>query len=169
MKKERIVITLKNVTVNYPNLSEPRAIEEGGQAFYSCMVSFEKKSENTKKIMAEVEKIIKNEKLPTNCRKLLRDGKEERPDNPKLENSYFFNTKSKYKPACWGKNGNLIDNSEIQGSDTCNISIVLYSYSHLGNSGVAAGLQSLQKVKSGDREYTNTDCPFEIIEDEDLI
>ena len=107
MENSTKVITGK-VRFSYANVFEPTAMQDGQTPKYNVSIIISKSDTKTveaikKAIEAAKEagksKIAdKNGKIPVNLKTPLRDGDEERPDDPAYENSYFINANSERKP-----------------------------------------------------------------------
>lgn len=88
----------------------------------------------------------------------LRDGDEERPDDPAYEGAYFINASSKRQPGIVkpgvvnGKNAAvaITDENEFYSGCYGYASVNFYGYAKNGNKGVAAGLNNVLKTKDGE-------------------
>lgn len=88
----------------------------------------------------------------------LRDGDEERPDDPAYEGAYFINASSKMQPGIVkpgvvnGKNAAvaITDENEFYSGCYGYASVNFYGYAKNGNKGVAAGLNNVLKTKDGE-------------------
>ena len=81
----------------------------------------------------------------------LRDGDEERPEDPAYRNSYFINANSTRKPKCFDQDGNeIIDGSELYSGIYAKVMLNFYAFNVNGNRGIAAGFQGLKKVRDGE-------------------
>ncbi len=108
-------------------------------------------------------------KLPKFKNETLRDGDEERDEDPNFANSYFFNASSKLKPAVVNGQGAPIFSAEgFYSGCEGRISVNLYPYAASGNKGIGAGLNNLQCLIQGERMGggASAKADFEI-EDED--
>ena len=87
------------VRLSYEHLWEPAAIEEGQEKKYSASFIIPK---SDKKTLAKIKKAIELAKengktskwggvIPKNLKTPLRDGDEERPDDPAYKDAYFIN------------------------------------------------------------------------------
>lgn len=98
-------------------------------------------------------------KLPKSFRKPVRDGDEEladgtkkEKDRPLLEGCYFINTTSKNQPAIVDRAGKeILKSSDVYSGAFYRFEINFYPYETKGNTGVAAGLNAIQKIGDGER------------------
>lgn len=108
----------------------------------------------------------KAKKLP------MRDGDKEREDEAYAE-SFFLNANSNNRPGMVDKKVQpILDPKEIKSGDWGNVSLNFYPFSVNGNSGVAVGLNHVQKVKDGEplgSVSSATDDFDEIDFDEDIL
>lgn len=101
----------------------------------------------------------------------LRDGDEEREDAAYAD-SYFFNANKKEKqgrPGLVDRNKQqILDLKEIKSGDWGCVSLNFYPFNVNGNSGVAVGLNHVQKVKDGEPlgSVSNAEDDFEKFEDD---
>lgn len=151
------IITGK-VRFSYCNVFEPRAAAEGQEPKYSVCIMIPK---SDKKTLAAIEKAIEEAKqegkekwggkIPAKLNTPLRDGDEERPDQPEFRGHYFLNASSKFKPGLVDKQLNpIIDREEFYSGVYGRASINFYAYNVSGNRGIAAGLNNLQKLSDGE-------------------
>ena len=93
----------------------------------------------------------KNGRIPSNIKVPLRDGDDERSDDPAFADSYFINATSLEKPG-------IVDRKRIPLTDPLSIysgcyiraSVNLYPFNANGNRGIAAGLSNIQFWEDGD-------------------
>lgn len=146
------------VRFSYANVFEPRAVEEGQEPKYSVSILIPKTDTQT---LAKIEKAIEaakaqglslwGGKVPPNLKLPLRDGDEDRPDDPAYAGHYFINATSKSKPGIVDANLNpILDSTEFYSGCYGRASINFYPFNKAGNKGVAAGLNNLQKLADGD-------------------
>jgi hypothetical protein len=155
------VITGK-VRFSFLHVFEPHSIEEGNEKKYSAAILIPKKDVDT---VRDVEAAIKaateqgKEKFgKVFDRKLktpLRDGDEERPDDPSYEGHWFLNASSAMnsKPTIVARDAKTILTSADEFYSGCygRASLNFYPFSKNGNAGVAAGLNNLMKLSEGER------------------
>lgn len=144
----------------YANVFEAVAMNEGETPKYSVCILIPKTDTQTiDKINKAVEaakqagkaKIAdKNGKIPSTLKTPLRDGDEERGDDPAFEGMYFINANSSRKPSIVDADLNPIMNKdEFYSGCWGRASINFYAY-NVQSKGVAAGLNNLQKLEDGE-------------------
>ena len=151
------VVTGK-VRLSYVHIFTPTAIADGQEPKYSVSVLIKKSDKETlKKIKAAVEAAKQlgtsqwGGKIPANLKTPLRDGDEERPDQPEYAGHYFLNASSKQKPGVVDKQLNaILDSTEVYSGCYGRVSINFYPFNQAGNKGVACGLNNVQKLEDGD-------------------
>lgn len=188
------VITGK-VRLSYVHIFEPRP-DDNGDEKYSCSILIPKDDKETlRKIKAAVEAAIEQGKtskwggkIPANLKKPLRDGDNERPDDPAYAGHYFLNATSKTKPGIAkpigkGPDGKtkfqeITDSTEVYSGCYARVSINFYPFDAKGNRGVAAGLNNIVKVQDGEflggrasiqDEFADEDFDDVIDDDEDWM
>jgi len=160
---------------SYVNLAEPKCAPGSTEAKYGLSLIIPKSNKKTlKAIKAAIEAAIelgtqkhgknfKAKKLP------LRDGDEEREDAA-YKDSFFLNANSKNRPGMVDKKVQpILDPKEIKSGDWGNVSLNFYPFNVNGNSGVAVGLNHVQKVKDGEPlgSQTNAADEFDEVEFDD--
>lgn len=160
MENSTKVITGK-VRFSYANVFEPTAMQDGQTPKYNVSIIISKSDTKTveaikKAIEAAKEagksKIAdKNGKIPVNLKTPLRDGDEERPDDPAYENSYFINANSERKPGIVDRDLNpIMSRDDFYSGCYGRASINFYAFS-VNSKGIACGLNNLQKLEDGER------------------
>lgn len=160
MENSTKVITGK-VRFSYVNVFEPTAMQDGQTPKYNVSIIISKSDTKTveaikKAIEAAKEagksKIAdKNGKIPVNLKTPLRDGDEERPDDPTYENSYFINANSERKPGIVDRDLNpIMSRDDFYSGCYGRASINFYAFS-VNSKGIACGLNNLQKLEDGER------------------
>ena len=160
MENSTKVITGK-VRFSYANVFEPTAMQDGQTPKYNVSIIISKSDTKTveaikKAIEAAKEagksKIAdKNGKIPVNLKTPLRDGDEERPDDPAYENSYFINANSERKPGIVDRDLNpIMSRDDFYSGCYGRASINFYAFS-VNLKGIACGLNNLQKLEDGER------------------
>lgn len=160
MENSTKVITGK-VRFSYANVFEPTAMQDGQTPKYNVSIIISKSDTKTveaikKAIEAAKEagksKIAdKNGKIPVNLKTPLRDGDEERPDDPAYENSYFINANSERKPGIVGRDLNpIMSRDDFYSGCYGRASINFYAF-NVNSKGIACGLNNLQKLEDGER------------------
>ena len=146
------------VRFSYVNVFEPRAMVEGQEPKYSICILIRKDDKKTLDAYYKAIEQAKEEgkdrwggKIPANLRTPLRDGDEERPDQPEFRGHYFLNASSKFKPGIVDRNLDpILDDDEFYSGCYGRVSLNLYAYSVSGNRGIAAGLNAIQKLSDGE-------------------
>lgn len=160
MENSTKVITGK-VRFSYANVFEPTAMQDGQIPKYNVSIIISKSDTKTveaikKAIEAAKEagksKIAdKNGKIPVNLKTPLRDGDEERPDDPTYKNSYFINANSERKPGIVDRDLNpIMSRDDFYSGCYGRASINFYAFS-VNSKGIACGLNNLQKLEDGER------------------
>lgn len=96
-----------------------------------------------------------NGKVPKDLYLPVRDGDSELEDGKKTDKDYtghyFFNCSSGNKPGIVDAEGQpILDASEIYSGMFARLILNFYPYNTKGNSGVAAGLNGVQKIRDGE-------------------
>lgn len=160
MENSTKVITGK-VRFSYANVFEPTAMQDDQTPKYNVSIIISKSDTKTveaikKAIEAAKEagksKIAdKNGKIPVNLKTPLRDGDEERPDDPTYENSYFINANSERKPGIVDRDLNpIMSRDDFYSGCYGRASINFYAF-NVNSKGIACGLNNLQKLEDGER------------------
>lgn len=144
----------------YANVFEPAAMNEGETPKYGVTILIPKSDTKTlDKIKKAIEaakvagksKIAdKNGKIPSTLKTPLRDGDEERGDDPAFEGMMFINANSMRKPSIVDKELNpIMDKAEFYSGCYGRASIVFYAFD-VKSKGIACGLNNLQKLEDGE-------------------
>lgn len=144
----------------YAHVFEPSAVNEGDDPKYSVCLLIPKEDEATlKKIENAVKAAIelgkskladKNGRVPSSIKLPLRDGDDERGDDPAFAGCYFINANSTRKPSIVDKDLNpIMSKDEFYSGCYGRASINFYAYS-VQSKGIAAGLNNLQKLADGE-------------------
>lgn len=169
------VVTGK-VRFSYCHLLKPAAVQDGQDPKYSVSIIIPKDDTKTlSKIRAAIEAATNEAKadkfggkIPAKLQTPLRDGDEDRPDDPAYEGSYFINCSSVSKPGVVDKNLNpILDEEEIYSGCYGRVSINFYGYNVSGNKGIAAGLNNAQKLADGE-PLGNKSRPEDDFDDEEF-
>lgn len=153
------VITGK-VRFCYVNVFEPTAMNEGDTPKYNICILIPKSDTATiDKIKKAIEaakeagkaKLAdKNGRIPANLKLPLRDGDEERPDDPAFEGHYFINANSMRQPSIVDRSLNpIMSRDEFYSGCYGRASINFYAF-NVSSKGIAAGLNNLQKLEDGE-------------------
>ena len=144
----------------YTNVFEPVAMNEGENPKYSICILIPKtdtktidainKAVEAAKIAGKAKIADKNGKIPSNIKLPLRDGDDERGDDPAFEGMYFINANSNRKPSIVDKELNpIMDKEEFYSGCYGRASINFYAF-NVQSKGIAAGLNNLQKLEDGE-------------------
>lgn len=153
------VITGK-VRFCYANVFEPTAMNDGETPKYNICILIPKTDTKTiEKINKAIEaakqvgkaKLAdKNGRIPSNIKTPLRDGDDERGDDPAFEGMYFLNANSTRRPSIVDKELNpIMEKGEFYSGCYGRASINFYAF-NVQSKGIAAGLNNLQKLEDGE-------------------
>lgn len=159
MASSTSVITGK-VRFCYCSVFEPSAMSEGDTPKYNVCILIPKSDTKTvAKIKAAIEaakeagkaKLVdKKGNIPSNLKTPLRDGDDERADDPAFEGMYFLNASTLRKPGIVDRDLNgIMDRSEFYSGCYGRASLNFYAY-NVQSKGIAAGLNNLQKLADGE-------------------
>ena len=159
MEQPTKVITGK-VRFCYANVFEPTALNEGETPKYSvCIVIPKSDTKTIEKINKAIEaakqvgkaKLAdKNGRIPSTVKTPLRDGDEERSDDPVFENCYFINANSTRKPTIVNKDLEpIMERDEFYSGCYGRAAITFFAF-NVQSKGIAAGLSNLQKLEDGE-------------------
>ena len=157
---ESTKIVTGKVRFCYANVFEPTAMNDGDTPKYNICILIPKSDEKTvnaikKAIEAAKQagkaKIAdKSGKIPSTLKTPLRDGDEERGDDPTFENMFFINANTTRKPTIVDKDLNpIMSKEEFYSGCYGRASINFYAY-NVSSKGIAAGLNNLQKLEDGE-------------------
>lgn len=144
----------------YVNVFEPTAMNEGDTPKYNICVLIPKSDTATidkiKKAIEAAKEVgkaklaDKNGRIPANLKLPLRDGDEERPDDPAFEDHYFINSNSMRQPSVVDRSLNpIMSRDEFYSGCYGRVSINFYAF-NASSKGIAAGLNNLQKLEDGE-------------------
>lgn len=144
----------------YVNVFEPTAMNEDDTPKYNICILIPKDDAKTiEKINKAIEaakqagkaKLAdKNGRIPANLKLPLRDGDEERPDDPAFEDHYFINANSMRQPSIVDRSLNpIMSRDEFYSGCYGRASINFYAF-NVSSKGIAAGLNNLQKLEDGE-------------------
>lgn len=172
--KDTKVIT-GEIRLSYAHLFTPYAHEAGQEEKYSTAILIPKSDKKTltaiKKAVDAAKEAGKSKwggKIPANLKTPLRDGDEERPDQPEYAGHYFLNASSKTKPGVVDKHLNpIMDSEEVYSGCYARVSINFYAFNTAGNKGVACGLNNVQKLRDGDYlgGRSRAEDDFDVVDD----
>jgi hypothetical protein len=186
-EKDTKVIT-GEVRLSYAHVWEPKDDDEG-IPWYQTSVLVPKDDEKT---IAAINRAVEAAKLEGKAKKWngkmpaasllklpLRDGDEEKPEDPAYAGMYFFNCKSKTQPEIVkyvGKNADksnkfekITDTTEVYSGCYVRLSLNFYPFSGKSN-GIAVGLNNIIKVRDGEAfsGTTNAADDFADVEFDDM-
>ena len=144
----------------YVNVFEPTALNDGDTPKYNICILIPKSDTKTLEAVRnaiEAAKTVgkskiadKNGKIPSTLKTPLRDGDEERSDDPAYEGMMFINANSTRKPSIVDKDLNpIMSQEEFYSGCYGRASINFYAF-NVQSKGIAAGLQNLQKLEDGE-------------------
>jgi len=150
------VITPK-FRVSYPNVFRARKNDLSGKDEYSVVALFAK-GENLSMLKAAAQAAAKEkwgDKMPKNLRSPFRDQGEREKDGKLPEGleagAIFINLKSQQRPGLVdGNRQAIIDENDLYAGCYARAQVRAYAYEQKGNTGVAFGLQNLQKMGEGE-------------------
>lgn len=159
MENSTKVVTGK-VRFCYANVFEATVMNDGDTPKFNVCILIPKDDEKT---VSAIQKAIeaakiagkslladKTGKIPSTIKVPLRDGDEERGDDPAFEGMYFINANSNRKPAIVDKNLNpIMSKEEFYSGCYGRVSINFYAFNKQSK-GIAAGLNNLQKLEDGE-------------------
>ena len=144
----------------YVNVFEPTALNDGDTPKYNICILIPKSDTKTLEAIrnaveaaktAGKSKIAdKNGKIPSTIKLPLRDGDEERSDDPAYEGMMFINANSTRKPTVVDKDLNpIMSQEEFYSGCYGRASINFYAF-NVQSTGSAAGRQNLQQLEDGE-------------------
>ena len=161
MENSTKVVTGK-VRFCFCHVFEPSAMEgqpEESAKYSVCVIIPKSDTQTIEKIKKAIEaaKTVgkskladKNGKIPSTIKLPLRDGDEEREDDPAYEGMYFINASTTRKPSIVDKDLNpIMSQDEFYSGCYGRASINFYAF-NVNSKGIAAGLNNLQKLKDGE-------------------
>lgn len=159
MENSTKVVTGK-VRFCYANVFEPVAMNDGETPKYSVCILIPKTDTKTldainkaieaAKIAGKAKIADKNGRIPSTLKSPLRDGDDERSDDPAFKGMMFINANSNRKPAIVDKSLNeIMSRDEFYSGCYGRVSLNFYAF-NVQSKGIAAGLQNLQKLEDGE-------------------
>jgi len=152
------VVTSADVRFSYLHAFEPREGLDGGQPKYSVSLVISKDDTETLNAIDKAVKAAyaagKDSKLKGKTMKAiklpLRDGDEERPDDPVYANAMFVNANNTNQPGIVDKFLRpIINPDDIKSGDYGRAAISFYAYNNKSQ-GIACSLNNLMKVTDGE-------------------
>ena len=156
------VITGKDTRWSYCNVWEAKAINGGTPKFSVSLLIPKSDTVTVKKIKDAIEAAYREgeAKLKGNGKSVpalsviktpLRDGDQERPDDPAYAGHYFLNANSTTAPGIVDADCQpILTRSEVYSGVYGRASISFYAFNSSGNRGVACGLNNLHKIRDGE-------------------
>ena len=156
------VITGKDTRWSYANVWEAKSINGGTPKFSVSLIVPKSDTVTVEKIKAAIQAAYEEgqAKLKGNGRSVppltaiktpLRDGDNERPDDPAYAGCYFINANSATAPGIVDADLNpILSRSEVYSGVYGRASISFYAFNSNGNKGIACGLNNLQKIRDGE-------------------
>ena len=180
------VITGKDTRWSYCNVWEAKAINGGTPKFSVSLLIPKSDTVTVKKIKDAIEAAYREgeAKLKGNGKSVpalsviktpLRDGDQERPDDPAYAGHYFLNANSATAPGIVDADCQpILTRSEVYSGVYGRASISFFAFNSSGNRGVACGLNNLQKIRDGEplggRASAESDfSDFDDEEDDDFL
>lgn len=170
------VVTGK-VRLSYVNIKTPKSFDGSDPKYSVCVMVPKSDKETLAKISKAMDAVMDEGaatwggKVPKNLKLPLRDGDEEREDDPAFKGMMFFNASSKRQPGCIDRQKDeIFDLDEIYSGCWARVSVNFYPFSVSGNRGIAAGLNFIQKWADGPRlggDYGSADDFDDDFDDDD--
>ena len=182
MSDRTYVVTGPDTVFSYLNVLEPRAAAAGAEAKYSASLIIPKSDKVTIKKIKEAIRIAYEEgeaKLRGNGNTVppldkihnpLRDGDEDKPDDPAYRNAYFVNASNKNQPKLYDRHLNeILDPRELYSGIIGRAGITFFAYNAGGSKGITCGLEGIKKLRDGTPlgGRSNVRDSFEGLDDEE--
>ena len=164
------------VRLSYEHIWEPASINDSDEKYSVSLIIPKSDTKTVKDIQNAVEQAKQDGKakfggrIPANLKLPLRDGDIERPDDEAYKDCYFINCNSKEQPQIVDRKVKpILDRNEFYSGCYGRASISVYAYNVNGNRGIAASVNSVQKIRDGEPlgGRTRAEDDFEAYEDED--
>jgi hypothetical protein len=177
-------IVIGPVRLSYLHVWEPSAMEGQTEKKYSASLIIPKKDKATvAKINAAMDAAKEQGKhskwggkIPKNLWNPLQDGDDEkRSEDEAYADSWYISAKAATKPGIVDKNRNpILAQDEVYSGCYGYVSVTFYAFNKNGNSGIAAGLNHIMKVKDGEplggRSSAENDfADIQLEDDDDLM
>lgn len=149
-------VILKGIRFSYAHLFTPTAVEGSDNKKYNVSLLIKKNHPQIKEIKKAIQAAIAGGhpkwkgKTPAKLKLPLRDGDEDRPDNPEYAGHYFLGANSNIRPKVVDRDLNEIGPDDFKSGDYGMAAINFYTFSAAGNNGVACGLNNVRKMKDGE-------------------
>ena len=157
MTNQETKVITGEVRFSYLNVWEPKKIDDDSEPKYSVSLLIPKSDTATIKAINKAVEAAKQNgitkfggKIPAKLKLPLRDGDEDREDDPIYAGHYFINATCKTQPGLVYKNGQrIIDSTELYSGCYGRASVTFYAFNTSGNRGIACGLNNLMKTRDG--------------------
>lgn len=144
----------------YEHVFEPVAMNDGDTPKYSICIIIPKSDTKTLEAIKKAIEIAKadgkakladkNGRIPSTIKIPLRDGDDERADDPAFADSMFINANTTRRPAIVDASLNAImSRDEFYSGCYGRVSLNFYAF-NVQSKGIAAGLQNIQKLQDGE-------------------
>ncbi len=155
------VITGPSVRWSYANVWEPRAVKSGKLKYSVSLIIPKSDTVTLQKINHAIQAAYEegqgklkgaSQSVPplSELRLPLRDGDQERGDDPAYAGCMFINANSDSAPGIVDASLQpILDHSQVYSGVYGRASITFYAYNSGGNCGIACGLNNLQKIRDG--------------------
>ena len=158
MTNQETKVITGEVRFSYLNVWEPKKIDDDSELKYSVSLLIPKSDTATIKAINKAVETAKQNgitkfggKIPAKLKLPLRDGDEDREDDPIYADHYFINATCKTQPGLVYKNGQrIIDSTELYSGCYGRASVTFYAFNTSGNRGIACGLNNLMKTRDGE-------------------
>ncbi len=158
MTNQETKVITGEVRFSYLNVWEPKKIDDDSEPKYSVSLLIPKSDTATIKAINKAVEAAKQNgitkfggKIPAKLKLPLRDGDEDREDDPIYAGHYFINATCKTQPGLVYKNGQrIIDSTELYSGCYGRASVTFYAFNTSGNRGIACGLNNLMKTRDGE-------------------
>jgi len=145
-------VTTPEFRASFAHVFKPRAFKEGQEPKYSVVMLFDEKEDLS--ALKKLAKAAADDKwpkgIPTNLRSPFRKGSE-KPDLDGYEGKVFITASSKMQPGVVDNQVQpILNESDFYSGCYARATVTAYAYDHMGNKGVAFGLQNIQKLRDGE-------------------
>ena len=164
------------VRLSYEHIWEPASINDSDEKYSVSLIIPKSDTKTVKDIQNAVEQAKQDGKakfggrIPANLKLPLRDGDIERPDDEAYKDCYFINCNSKEQPQIVDRKVKpILSTNKFYSGCYGRASISVYAYNVNGNRGIAASVNSVQKIRDGEPlgGRTRAEDDFEAYDEED--
>lgn len=146
------------IRFSYAHVFQPSETPNGTLKYSVSVLIPKSDKETLDRFNAAFEKVKKDNAtfwgptVPKNLKGGLRDGDEERENDPVYAGHYFFNASSNERPGIVDADLNpIVDQSEFYSGCYGRASVTMYPYDQSGSKGIAFGLNNVQKLEDGEK------------------